>query len=477
LPVAKKKPPSRVSSRIAKLDSQEKAASEIFDHGVAYLDKMIDGRELDRKTASMKHSTGFTGGPIYEGGGSVPQNIRDRVNERKRRSKGGGDPCYDIIDDLGSSVYLYSLPTNLIRGLLQGFKTNDSMSQFQKYSHVLASHRSTRYMFLHWNKGSEDASGDWTAHAFVKAKPDLETCILSLGNYVTRKVLINPQLTNFQPGVLVNTQVAGTEVEESEVEESEVKESSDDDTVSEASVVEDVDESELKPAAKKVAEPEAHRITRANATPTKMGPKSKQSPALNSSTNQQTSPANKKTISKNLPDTFQPPHWDFTGWRHVPARDLPWVLHVPLCKEGMMLHVWPTERDKETHSAPKFENFKLGPPKYVHIAFGDAILLRGDVAHGGCFGSPGNCRFHMVLRKDNCILPTNSLHMLEWSTSDSQYKKAREVLKKLGDPEEVFSNAVRKSAQTVTAYISSLKQLYPCEEGWFGGLLDLFTCS
>jgi hypothetical protein len=45
------------------------------------------------------------------------------------------------------------------------------------------------------------------------------------------------------------------------------------------------------------------------------------------------------------------------------------------------------------------------------------------------------------------------------------------------DPKEFFRNAVRKSAQTVTAYIASLKQLYPCEEGWLGGFLDLFTFS
>jgi hypothetical protein len=31
----------------------------------------------------------------------------------------GGDPCYDTIDEIGSSVYLYSLPVFLVRGLLR----------------------------------------------------------------------------------------------------------------------------------------------------------------------------------------------------------------------------------------------------------------------------------------------------------------------------------------------------------------------
>mgnify|MGYP002807219175 CR=1 FL=1 len=39
---------------------------------------------------------------------------------------------------------------------------------------------------------------------------------------------------------------------------------------------------------------------------------------------------------------YQPPHWDFIGWRDVKAHDMPWVVHVPLCREGMMLHVWLT---------------------------------------------------------------------------------------------------------------------------------------
>jgi hypothetical protein len=110
----------------------------------------------------------------------------------------------------------------------------------------------------------------------------------------------------------------------------------------------------------------------------------------------------------------QTPHWDFVGWRDVKAHDMPWVVHVPLCREGMMLHVWPTEPDEATHSS-KLENFQNGQPKLVHIAFGNCLILRADVCHGGCLVSKGNMRFHMVLCKKKCKLDTLHLHHLESS--------------------------------------------------------------
>ena len=64
---------------------------------------------------------------------------------------------------------------------------------------------------------------------------------------------------------------------------------------------------------------------------------------------------------------FQEPHWDLIGWRHTKAEDMPWVVHVPLCKEGMMVHVLPTERDEGSHSLTP-EEFKLRDPQLVHVA-------------------------------------------------------------------------------------------------------------
>jgi hypothetical protein len=412
-----------------KIAAKKKKA--LLDKGVSYLDKIQDGNELKRKEASLKFLTKFGGVGIYQGGGEVPQKMRDKINERRRASKRGGDPCFDQIDEVGSSIYVYSLPTNLIRGLLQGFKTEGSIQQFKKYSHLLASHNTTSYMFLHWNKGTEGSFGDWRSHDFVKAKPDLETSILSLGNWVTKKILYNTRLSSYQPGLLANTQAQSGQYSTDAQED---KELGDEDKKAAAS--ENTDEDNARPQSRM---PDLSDVPQENV------------------------------------DAFQPPHWDFTGWRHVPAKSLPWVLHVPLCQEGMMLHVWPTERDQSTHMEECIEKFKIGPPRYIHVAFGDALLLRADVAHGGCFGSRGNLRFHMVLRSEDCSLGTSDLHLLEWATEKQEYQKAKEILQKLGDPKDVFRAAVKRAGQTVTAYISSLKQLYPCEEGWFHGLLDLLN--
>ena len=59
---------------------------------------------------------------------------------------------------------------------------------------------------------------------------------------------------------------------------------------------------------------------------------------------------------------FQEPHWDFVGWREIKAKDMPWVVHVPLCKEGMMVHVWPMERDERSHASRTLEAFQTERP-------------------------------------------------------------------------------------------------------------------
>ncbi len=54
------------------------------------------------------------------------------------------------------------------------------------------------------------------------------------------------------------------------------------------------------------------------------------------------------------------------GWRCMKAEDMPWVLHIPLCREGMMLHVWPTDSDVDTH-AEEEEKMKLGTQSWYSL--------------------------------------------------------------------------------------------------------------
>ena len=70
----------------------------------------------------------------------------------------------------------------------------------------------------------------------------------------------------------------------------------------------------------------------------------------------------------------QPGHLDDNRALQIPAEKLAYVLHIPLTIEGRVLRVWCNES------------------KYywIHTPFGRARMLRADVYHGGCYGSPGN---------------------------------------------------------------------------------------
>jgi hypothetical protein len=357
---------------------------------VSFADKLRDGRELQRHKGSLKYALQYEG--EYPGGGTVYHStndpkVRDRVNGLKKTARGGGKPCYDVIDELGSSLYGYSLPVSLMVGLLQGCKSEASVAGFKDQCKPLDSHAGTDYMFLHWRGGKEVTKGDYKGHGFAKARPDLVNSIESLGNYISEEILLNKELGAVkQPGMLANR----------------------------------LKMDELD---------------------------------------------------------FQTPHWDFPEWRPVKGEDLPYIVHVPLVKEGMMVHIWPTARDEATHSHHDVEDFKLGKPKLVHVAFGDYLMLRADVCHGGCFGSKGNMRFHMVLRKKSCKLNNLNLHYLARSgveKSDFQ-QKSEELRQLLGKNGDYFNAEAARKCKTVTPYVTSLKKVYPNLPDFCGkdGLLDL----
>jgi hypothetical protein len=394
-PPMNSEPVKRKSSRVeqCRVKAEKKLKEDLLAKQaaiVSFVDKKQDGLELRRRERSLKARIKFVGD--YPGEGSVylcaPKEevkVRESVNQRKEIARKGGLPCYDVMDNLGSSIYGYSIPVSLMAGLLLGCKSPASVESFKTQAKQLDSHRGTNYMFLHWLGRGEKKRGDYKLHNFVTNRPSLLNSIESFGNYISKEILLNEDLGQVkQPGLLSNTKLMVT-----------------------------LD--------------------------------------------------------------YQPPHWDFIGWRDVKAHDMPWVVHVPLCREGMMLHVWPTERDEATHSS-NLENFKIGQPKLVHIAFGDYLILRADVCHGGCFGSKGNMRFHMVLRKEKCKLDTLHLHHLEHSICKEGvpgYKaKAEDLSQLLGQSGAYFSTEASKKCKTVTPYVTNLKKVYPCLNDWCGeGLL------
>jgi hypothetical protein len=346
-----------------------------------YLEKTEDGREKTRKKNSLKVKTGYKGGTLFEG--TKDSVIRGKVNYEKRKSRNGGEPCYDVLDDLGSSIYVYSLPLNLVRGLVIGFKSPSSVKQFRNEADTLQTHAGTNFMFLHWQGAgpSGKGGGDYKKHNFVKGREDLQATIESLGDWISKEILLLPGLAaTKQPGVLSNKR--------------------------------------LLPMQK-----------------------------------------------------FQVPHWDFGDWHEPKAEDLPWIIHSPLCKEGMMVSVWPTKRDHATHHLRK-ETLELGEPKLIYVAFGDCLVLRADVCHGGSFGSKGNIRFHMVLRVAACSLCPRQLHPIGASGADPAAIEEKMVVfeELLGDPMETFKREAKKKARTVTPYVTCLERQSPGNKT-LGGLL------
>ena len=66
------------------------------------------------------------------------------VNGRRRKSQLGKEPCFDVMDAQGASLYAYSLPLTLMAGLLQGLKSDESVKTFKKEARLFGQHNETR---------------------------------------------------------------------------------------------------------------------------------------------------------------------------------------------------------------------------------------------------------------------------------------------------------------------------------------------
>jgi hypothetical protein len=152
-----------------------------------------------------------------------------------------------------------------MRGLLQGLKLPAAISHFENNCQRLQSHTGSSYMFYHWGKDGKGAIDDWSLRPFIATQPDLVATINSLGNMVTKKMLMMESTVFHQPGGITN---------------------------------------------------------------------------------------NGSHLS-----TDQLTHSDFPEFQEVLlAKDMPHILHVSLCKEGMMVHGWPTLRDLNSHFLGQHEH-------------------------------------------------------------------------------------------------------------------------
>jgi hypothetical protein len=99
---------------------------------------------------------------------------------------------------------------------------------------------------------------------------------------------------------------------------------------------------------------------------------------------------------------------------------------------------------------------------------------QADVCHGGCFGSKGNMRFHMVLRRKGCPLESKRLHLLYHSGIDKAEFNLKELglAKQLGLRHVYFNEQKANKLKTVAAYTKALKNVYPNHDTWTDGLLE-----
>ena len=110
---------------------------------------------------------------------------------------------------------------------------------------------------------------------------------------------------------------------------------------------------------------------------------------------------NQRTNTKFLSQTYllvytkenidQYAHVDLSSSVFIPHEDLGFIMHLPLCSEGMWLRIW--ERDGVAR--------KTSTGYFIHIPFGTVLFLRSDIAHSGIFGSKGNLRLHCAFQPES----------------------------------------------------------------------------
>ena len=104
----------------------------------------------------------------------------------------------------------------------------------------------------------------------------------------------------------------------------------------------------------------------------------------------------KVSLLVTLEEELQPAHLDYKiDTPHLERHAVPWIMHIPLCAEGMKLNVWRTPPNKShlwKEKKKRIDNKNYQNATLVNIPFGTGLVVRGDAPHGGCFGNHGNLR-------------------------------------------------------------------------------------
>ena len=115
--------------------------------------------------------------------------------------------------------------------------------------------------------------------------------------------------------------------------------------------------------------------------------------------------------------SHQKPHLDFPNANLMKHARVPYILHLPLCEEGLSLQVWKCWDGAQNDNVC---------PKLILVPFGTALLLRADLYHAGCYGSKGNMRLHGMILPPDLPRETRSLQHLREGTK-TPYQELQEV--------------------------------------------------
>ena len=146
----------------------------------------------------------------------------------------------------------------------------------------------------------------------------------------------------------------------------------------------------------------------------------------------------------------QAPHVDDKGCFEKEEHFKPYILHHPLCEEGSSLQIW-LPNNKGSHS-----------PTLVHIPFGTALILRGDVYHAGSYGNPGNLRFHAHLSPVQSTADGRELGLLNVDRNE----RLRETDLAAGEVNNILLQKNKQHCKFTAKYMKRMKMVLPVSSFW-----------
>ena len=146
----------------------------------------------------------------------------------------------------------------------------------------------------------------------------------------------------------------------------------------------------------------------------------------------------------------QSPHVDDKGCVEKEEHLRPFILHHPLCEEGSSLQIW-LPNNKGTHS-----------PTLLHVPFGTALLLRGDVYHAGCYGTTGNLRFHACFTPLQGSAEGRELGIMNIDSNE----RLRETDLPAAEVNHILLQKNKLQCKFTDKYLKRMKQYLPVSTFW-----------